>query len=117
MTAIEKIKKITAENGYTMLDVIGNSSVAFLAKLPESAVVDSVKVNGEYLEDIFDIDKGEAPPRVVYPREKTFDGYRVAAVITVEEGKGGKNLHQLASVGSVNEFYVHYHDAVYMQTE
>lgn len=111
MYTIEKTKKISSENGYTLVDVFGNRSVAFLAKgLPENAVIDSVSVNGEHLKDMFDIDEGESVPNVEYLRKKNFDEHRVVAVLNVEEGKGGKKLHQLASIHEINEFTVHYHE-------
>lgn len=115
MHAIEKIKKITAKNGHTMTDVIGNRSVAFLVKdIPENAVIDSVSVNGKHLRDMFDIEKGEGVPEVEYPRFKMHEGYRVAAVLTLAEGKGGNDLYKLASIGSVNEFCVHYHELAFI---
>lgn len=115
MYAIEKIKKITSANGCTTVDVIGNQSVAFLAKdIPENAVIDSVSVNGKHLRDMFDISKGEGIPDVEYPRFKIHDGYRVVAVLNLAEGKGGRDLHKLASIGSVNEFCVHYHELAFL---
>ncbi len=115
MYTVETIKKITAQNGHTMTDVIGNRSVTFLAKdIPENAVIDSVSVNGKHLKDMFDIEKGESIPDVEYPRFKMHGGYRVAAVLTIAEGKGGTDIYKLASVGSVNEFSVHYHELAFV---
>ena len=46
-------KEITCnENGFILCDYMGENTVSFFAELPKSAVVDHVKVNGIYLEDI-----------------------------------------------------------------
>ena len=46
-------KKITAdENGCIIPGNIGTFSISFLADLPKSAVVDHIKVDGKFLEDV-----------------------------------------------------------------
>lgn len=104
---MKKTIKITSESGYVMQN--GNS-IAFLAKLPEHAVVDGVKVNGEYLEDIFSIESGEKRPDVIYPTHKFYDDHRVCAVMNVGDGVAENDLLKLASIGSIYEFEVIYHE-------
>lgn len=108
MSFIKKRIKITADNGYVM---VNDKNISFLAKdIPQNAVVDCVMVNGEYLCDMFDIAVDTKAPKVCYPHNKMFDDHRVVAVMFVKDGTVETDLLQLASIYDIHEFDVVYHE-------
>lgn len=114
---IVKRMLITDKNGYTITNLIGCNSVAFLAKLPKNAVVEAVKVNGEYLEDIGTPDNGITPAIITYPRSKYMDDCRIVANICFPDGISDIKLYDLACIGSINEFEVFYHEEAIANVE
>lgn len=98
-------KNISAnKNGFIMSDYKGGNSVSFFAKLPKSAVVDSVKVNSEFLEDI-------SAKNIRHHRgivEKLADDeYRCVATVWFEEDN--LELYDKIANYETQDFEVYYH--------
>jgi hypothetical protein len=72
---LTKEKIICNKNGLILCDYAGVNSISFLADLPKSAVVDHIKVDGVYLEDI------EAVKVINAHMELTEGEFRVAATV------------------------------------
>ena len=60
-----KSKEITTDNGYVVTDYAGNNSISFFADIPKNAVVDTIKVDGAFINDI------GREKIIEYPRERT----------------------------------------------
>lgn len=108
MNTVNIIKENIAanKNGFIMADYNGVHSASFLANLPKSAVVDHIKVNGKFLEDIntkkirYHIEPAEFI-------ENTKEWWRVVATVWFEEDD--LDLYfELASY-MIQDFEVYYH--------
>lgn len=86
-------------------DRFGADTVAFLADLPTNAVVDGVKVNGVWLDDMI---TDPIPMIVTYPRTVVEDGKRIAAFIRYMYNGGA--LYNEAVAYMIEEFEVYYHE-------
>lgn len=94
-------KEIKAnENGCIMPNYIGNNSVSFLADLPKAAVVDHIKVDGKFLEDI-------TTKKIRYHLELTEGRYRVIATVEFEDDD--LELYDKLANFVVQDFEVYYH--------
>lgn len=95
-------KKITAnENGCIMANYNGNeNSVSFLANLPKTAVVDHIKVDGKFLDDV-------NTKKIRYHRELTEGEYKVVATVEFEDYD--LELYDKLSNFVVQDFEVYYH--------
>lgn len=102
--------KITSDKGFFIFDAYGSASVTFLAELPKSAVVDAVKVNGEYLDDIVCTDSGDASVSIIYPRTKAIDKHRIVANVRFEGDVSNNAFYHAAHAYEFTEFEVEYHE-------
>lgn len=100
-------KKFTAnENCCVLTDYKGNLSASFLAKLPKSAVIDHIKVDGKFLEDI-------NTKKIRYHLEPTEfikaknEDWRVAATVWFEEDD--TELYDKLANYVVQDFEIYYH--------
>lgn len=66
--------KINENNGYILTSVHGNGYISFFGSIPDEAVVKSVRVNNEYLEDYIDCN-------IAYPRTIKDGEIRLIAVL------------------------------------
>lgn len=102
-------KKITEGKGCILRDYAGVNSLSFLAKLPKGAVIDSIKADGVYLEDL------RVPKIINTHREITEDEYRVIATVYFPAELPA--LYDRAANYQVTEFEVYYHDEAVVETE
>ena len=78
MTNINLIRKTITGAENVVVDQFGSSTVAFFANLPKNALITSVIVNGEHLNDYAAREYGVT---VEYPRELYAEDKRVVAVL------------------------------------
>lgn len=102
--------KITSNEGYIILDGYGNNSVAFLAKIPRNAVVDAVKVNGKYLDDIGCVEGMEEIISVAYPRTEMNGEHRIVAIVRINGDASRNAFYNSACAYEFTEFEVEYHE-------
>lgn len=98
-------KKITAnENGLMLCDYAGVNSIGFLAKLPKSAIVDHIKVDGKFLEDV-------TTKKIRYHIEKDekVKNETMRVVATVEFEDYDLELYDKLANYVVQDFEVYYH--------
>lgn len=98
-------ENITANaNGCILTDYNGSRSASFLARLPKSAVIDHIKVDGKFLEDV-------NTKKIRYhlePTEKTGnEAWRVAATVWFEDED--LELYDKLASYAVQDFEVYYH--------
>lgn len=93
-------KKNITDNGYVLANFYSQGSVVFIADIPENAVVDAVKVNGKFLDDLISSD-------VKYPRTLKDGHYRVVAVVN---NCIGYDLYSEAESSGIESFEVYYHE-------
>lgn len=98
-------KKITANvNGCIIAAYTGiNNSVSFLAELPQTAVVDHIKVDGKFLEDI-------VTKKVRYHLEPAEGKYKVVATVEFEDYD--LELYDKLANYVVQDFEVYYHHEI-----
>lgn len=98
-------KEIKANvNGCIMAVYNGmDNSVSFLADLPKTAVVDHIKVDGKFLEDI-------TTKKIRYHLEPTEGRYRVIATVEFEDYD--LELYDKLSNFVVQDFEVYYHHEI-----
>lgn len=89
------------ENGLILCEYAGANSISFLADLPKSAVVDHIKVDGVFLEDI------KAVKIIDKHMESTEGEYKVAATVFFL-GELPEIYEKLAN-HVVTDFEVYYH--------
>ncbi len=95
-------EKITCnKNGLILCEYADTNSVSFLSKLPKSAVVDHIRVDGVFLEDI------KAKKLIDKHMENTEGEYRVAATVFFL-GKLPEIYDKLAN-HQIDTFEVYYH--------
>lgn len=98
------VKRISAEacTGCVLCDYDGPNSLGFLADLPENAIVDRIKVEGVYLDNL------NGPTIIKYPIDCMDGDHRVAAIVHLPEGT---NVELVEKVNNflVTEFDVYYH--------
>lgn len=98
-------KEIKANmNGCIMPNYKGDNSVSFFAQLPKSAVIDRVKVDGKFLEDI-------NTKKIRYHREiiEDFAGDICNVVATVWFEEDDLELYDKLANYVVQDFEVYYH--------
>lgn len=96
-----KEKIICNENGLIICEYAAVNSVSFLAKLPKSAVVDHIRVDGVFLEDIKAV-------KIIDKHTETSEGeYRVAATVFIL-GELPEIYDKLAN-HQVDNFEIYYH--------
>ena len=98
-------KKISSnKNGFIMSEYKDVNSVSFFADLPKSAVVDHIKVDGKFLEDI-------NTKKIRYHRdivEKSCDDeYKCVATVVLEDDD--LELYDKLANYEVQDFEVYYH--------
>lgn len=108
MNVVNLIKEniVANKNGMIMADYIGSGmySASFLANLPKSAVIDHIKVDGKFLEDV-------NTRKIRFHRELTEpvngETWKVAATVWFEEDD--LDLYFKLSNYVVQDFEVYYH--------
>lgn len=97
-------KNITAnENGLMLCDYAGVNSISFLAKLPKSAIVDHIKVDGVFLEDL-------TVCKIINAHKELTEGeYRVAATVYFPDEVPTEFYDRIANY-QVTDFEVYYHE-------
>lgn len=106
MNIITLTKKeiIGNKNGLILCDYMGANSASFLADVPKSAVVDHIKVDGAFLEDV-------NTKKIRYhlePTEKAGEEtWRVAATVWFEEDD--TELYDKLANYVTQDFEVYYH--------
>ena len=100
------------KNGFIMSDYKDSNSVSFFAVLPKSAVVDRVKVNGEFLEDI--TAKNIRHHRGIVEKLAD-DEYRCVATVWFEEDD--LELYDKLANHDVQDFEVYYHLEAVVETD
>lgn len=98
-------KKIEAnKNGCIMADYTGiANSVSFLAELPKTAVVDHIKVDGKFLEDI-------NTKKIRYHLEPAEGKYKVVATVEFEDYD--LELYDKLANYVIQDFEVYYHHEI-----
>lgn len=99
---LTKANIVANKNGVILTDYIGNGmySASFLANLPKSAVVDHIKVDGKFLEDV--------TTKKVERHVALFEGdLKVVATVWFEEND--LDLYEKLSSYEVQDFEVFYH--------
>ena len=100
--SITKKKNVIAnENGYILCNYIGNNTASFFANLPKSAVVDHIRVDGVFLEDI-------NTKKIKYHKELIEGEYKVVATVEFEDYDLETLYDKLANY-IVQDFEVYYH--------
>ena len=102
--------KITPNEGCVLIDAYGINSVAFLAIIPKNAVVDAVKVNGKYLDDIGCVEGMEEVVTVAYPRTEMNGNHRVVANVRIIGDASRNAFYNAACAYEFTEFEVEYHE-------
>ena len=94
-------KNITAnENGVILPDYKGYPSASFLAKLPKCAVVDHIKVDGKFLDDV-------NTKKISY-HVALFEGeFKVVATVWFDDTD--LDLYEKLASYEVQDFEVYYH--------
>lgn len=101
---IVKVKKITAnENGLMLCDYAGVNSISFLAKLPKSATVDHIKVDGVFLEDL------RVCKIINTHKELAENDWRVVATVYFSDEMPTEFYDKIANY-VVQDFEVYYHE-------
>lgn len=97
-----KVYQQTFSNGrgYALPNFRNDGDVAFFADLPDHVVVDAVRVNGQFLEDV-------APAAPLYPRTLKEGGMRVVAIVN---DLAGTPFHDVAAAHLIESFDVLYHE-------
>ena len=103
-----KRKEITCnENGFILCDYMGTNTVSFFAALPKSAVVDHVKVNGVFLEDI------EANisirPNINKYEKMEHNGVVCKCAMTVDFTNEPPEIYNEIAANQIDGFEVYYH--------
>ena len=100
-TKILAFKKITAnENGVILADYKGSYTASFLAELPRSAIVDHIRVDGKFLEDV--------TAKRIEHHVALFEGdMKVAATIWFDDRE--LDLYEKLVSCEVQDFEVYYH--------
>jgi hypothetical protein len=100
---VTRVKEITTDNGYISANYPETNSITFFADIPKNAVVDTVKVDGAFIEDI--------------GRNKTVEIYRQLTSGTKREiatvyynGKIPQELFDKINSYQVQNFEVYYHE-------
>lgn len=104
---LQKEKIICHENGFILCDYMGTNTVSFFAKLPKSAVVDHVKVNGIYLEDIV-ANKSITSHMDIYEKME-HNGVVCKCAATVNFHGDPPEIYNEIANYQVQEFEVYYH--------
>lgn len=94
-------KEITSDNGYILPYYAGNNTVTFFAELPKTAVVDSIEVDGVFLEDL-----GGLP---VYHRKLMDEHRRQVATVYFPDGIPAEFLNAIDTY-RVTTFTVRYYE-------
>ncbi len=100
-----KSKEITTDNGYVVTDYAGNNSISFFADIPRNAVVDAIKVDGAFLEDI------GRKKIIEYPRQLTDGIMREVATVHYENDVPQELIDNINSY-RIKAFEVYYHEEV-----
>ena len=95
------------ENGFILCDVMGINTISFFAELPKTAVVDHIKVNGKYLEDIA-ANKSLVPNMDEYETIK-HNGVVCKCAMTVNFTDELPELYGEAASYEIEKFEVYYH--------
>lgn len=102
--ALTKKKIINNKNGCILAGYTGIvNSVSFLAELPKTAVVDHIKVDGKFLEDI-------TTKKIRYHLAPTDGKYKVVATVEFEDYD--LELHDKLVNYVVQDFEVYYHHEI-----
>lgn len=102
-------KKITERTGCILCDYAGVNSISFLAKLPKGAVIDRIKADGVYLEDL-------RVPKIINTHQELTEGeHRVIATVYFPEEL--PEFYDRAANYQVTEFEVYYHEEAIIETE
>lgn len=104
---LTKKEIICNENGFVLCDYMGTNTVSFFAELPKSAVVDHIKVNGEFLEDIV---ANKSIVAGVNKYEKIeHNGAVCKCAMTVNFSGDIPELYEKASAYEIDRFEIYYH--------
>ena len=100
-------KVIHEENGLILSNQMGENTVSFYADLPNSAVVDHVKVNGVFLEDIKANVSIRSNMDEYLPMERK--GIVLKCAATVDFHGDPPELYGELANNQIEEFEVYYH--------
>lgn len=98
-----KIKNITTDNGYILINYNEDNSITFFAELPEYAVIKAVKIDGEFLDDI-------GTKKIINYNRRRLDGSkREIATVYFDKNIPDKLFDKINSY-KVQEFEVYYEE-------
>ena len=102
------VKKIKCnENGFILCDYAGTNTVSFFAELPKSAVVDHVKVDGVFVEDI--TAKKNITSHMEIYEKISHSGKECKCAMTVEFTDELPEIFNKLANYQIQEFEVYYH--------
>lgn len=100
-----KSKEITTDNGYVLTDYAGSNSISFFADIPKNAVVDTIKIDGAFIDDI-------GRNKTIERHRQLTDG-KMREVLSVHyNGEVPTGLFDKINQYKVQSFEVYYHEEV-----
>lgn len=100
-----KSKEITTDNGYVVTDYAGSNSISFFADIPKNAVVDTIKIDGAFIDDI------GRKKLYDYPRHLTDGSMREVLTVHYTDEIPHELFNKINNY-QVQSFEVYYHEEV-----
>ena len=103
MNTIARIREITTDNGYIVTNYADDNSITFFADIPRNAVVDTIKVDGAFIDDI------GRNKTIERPRQLT-DGSKREVLTVYYNKRIPKELFDKINSYQIQGFEVYYHE-------